>query len=152
MIFVKPVYATCPVCVVAIGSGLVIAEKLGVDDLVASIWIGALLTAFAIAFGYKIKKIKFKNPEFSWSIIFYVLNVASFGLMGKLNQPMCKLWGIDKIFLGISLGTTVVWLGKYIDKLLRKINNNKVFVPFQKVLSPLLLTLILSLIFNYLIC
>lgn len=37
MMFAKSVYATCPVCLVAVGGGLWIAEKLGIDDLIVSI-------------------------------------------------------------------------------------------------------------------
>ena len=38
----------CPVCVVAIGAGLGFSRWFGIDDVVASIWIGALLVAITI--------------------------------------------------------------------------------------------------------
>ena len=45
MLFVTPSYAQCPVCIVTVGGGMLIAKKLGIDDLLVSIWISALNTA-----------------------------------------------------------------------------------------------------------
>lgn len=152
MIFTKPVYATCPVCVVTVGGGLWIAEKLGIDALVVSIWIGALTTAFAIALAGKFKKIKLPRPEISWSVIFYFLTLATLQLQGKLNNPYCKIWGVCKIWLGVTVGTVVFWLGVLLDKWLRTENNDKVFFPFQKVVMPIFTTLLASLVLYLLVC
>jgi len=62
MILIKPVFATCPVCVITVGGGLWLAKRLGVDDLIAAIWIGSLTTAFAVALSDKWKMIKL--PKF----------------------------------------------------------------------------------------
>ena len=62
--FIKSAFAVCPVCVVAVGSGLFIAEKLGVDDLIAAIWIGGLVTALAIALADKFRLIKLPRPKY----------------------------------------------------------------------------------------
>ena len=43
---IKEAYASCPVCIVTVGGGLFIAEKLGIDSLLISIWISALNSAF----------------------------------------------------------------------------------------------------------
>ncbi|MFH1561552.1 MAG: hypothetical protein ABID04_03170 [Patescibacteria group bacterium] len=164
MIFVKPALATCPVCIVAVGGGLAIAEKLGVDDLIAAIWIGALITASAIAFAPKMTRInkiflnkisqknKFLTLEVSWTIISYLLTIVTLQIQGTLNNPTCKIWGVCKVWLGITVGTITIWLGAIIDKFLRSKNNGKVFFPFQKVALPFVATLIASLIFYLLIC
>lgn len=152
MIFVKTAFATCPVCVVAVGGGLWIAERLGIDDLIASIWIGALITASAIALAGKFKKIKLPRPEISWSIISYLLALGTLQVQGTLNSPYCKIWGVCKILLGITIGTVVFWLGVLLDKWLRTKNNNKVFFPFQKVVLPMVFVLLASLVFYLLIC
>ena len=149
---IKPVYATCPVCVVAVGGGLWLAEKLGVDDLIASIWIGALVTAFAIVLADKFKKIRLPKPEISWTIVFYLLTLVTLELNGNLNNPYCKIWGVCKIWLGVTIGTIVFWLGVLLDKWLRKKNNNKVFFPFQKVAFPVAAILLVSWLFYFLIC
>lgn len=152
MMFIRPVYATCPVCIVAVGGGLWIAEKLGVDDLIASIWIGALVTAFAIALAGKWKLIKLPKPKVSWTIIFYALTLLALQINGNLNNPYCKIWGVCKIWLGVTIGTIVFWLGVLLDGGLRTKNNGKVFFPFQKVVTPIFTTLIASLIFYLLVC
>ncbi len=76
MIFVKPVLAVCPVCVIAVGSGLVIAEKLGVDDLIAALWIGSFITAIAIVLAGKFQRLKLPKAEISWTVIFYFLTIS----------------------------------------------------------------------------
>lgn len=152
MILVKQVFATCPVCIVAVGSGLWLAEKLGVDDLIAAIWIGALVTATAVALADKSRWLKLPKPKISWSIIFYFLTVATLELQGKLNNPYCKIWGVCRIWLGITVGTVVFWLGAIVDCWLRTKNDNKVFFPFQKVVIPVAIVLLTSFIFYVVIC
>lgn len=152
MIFVKPVLAICPVCVVTVGSGLWIAEKLGVDDLIVAIWIGALVTATAVVLADKFRWLRLPKPEISWSVIFYFLTLGTLQIQGKLNNPYCKVWGVCKIWLGITIGTTVFWLGVLADRLLRTKNNNKVLFPFQKVVLPVVSVLLTSLIFYLLVC
>lgn len=150
--FGKPVFATCPVCLVAVGGGLAIAEKLGVDDLIASIWIGALVTALAIALGEKFRLIKLPKPKISWTIVFYLIIVATLWIQGKLNNPGCRIWGVCKIWLGATMGTIFLWIGAGLDLFLRKKNQGKAFFPFQKVILPLGSILIISLFFYSLIC
>jgi len=152
MIFVKPVYATCPICIVAVGGGLWIAEKLGIDDLIASIWIGALVTAFAIALADKGKLIKLPKPKISWTIIFYALTLLTLQINGNLNNPYCKIWGVCKIWLGVTIGAVVFWLGVWLDQWLRVKNNGKVLFPFQKVAMPIFTTIIASLVLYLLAC
>ena len=152
MVFVKTVFATCPVCVVAVGGGLWIAEKLGIDELVVSIWIGALVTAFAIALADKFKKIKLPQPEISWSVIFYLFSLATLQIQGTLDNPYCKIWGVCRIWLGITIGTIIFWLGVLLDQFLRTKNENRVFFPFQKVVLPVVFVLFASLVFYLLIC
>ncbi len=152
MIFAKPVFATCPVCIVAVGGGLWIAEKLGIDDLIAAVWIGALITAMAIWFADRFRLAKLPKPKIVWSIIFYLLTIAFLDAQGKINNPYCKIWGICKIWLGITLGTVFFWLSVFLDQFLRKKNQGKVFFPFQKVIIPLVAIIILSLTLFLTVC
>lgn len=36
------VFAFCPVCTIAVGAGVGIAEKFGVDDTIIGLWVGGL--------------------------------------------------------------------------------------------------------------
>ncbi len=152
MIFVEPVFAQCPVCIVTVGGGLWLAKTLGVDDLIASIWIGALTTAFAIMLADKWKLVKLPKPQISWSVIFYLLTLLYLQISGFFNRPYCKIWEVCKVWLGITVGTVFLWLGVLLDKFLRTKNNGKVFFPFQKVVVPVAMTLLASLIFYLLTC
>lgn len=149
---IKPIFATCPVCLVAIGSGLAIAEKLGIDDLIVAIWIGALTTSTAVFLADKFRRLKLPKPEVSWTVIFYLLTIGVLKLQGKINNPYCKIWGVCKIWLGLTLGTIVFWLGILLDRLLRSKNNGKAFFPFQKVILPVVTVLLTSLIFYLAVC
>jgi len=152
MILIKPVFATCPVCVITVGGGLWLAKRLGVDDLIAAIWIGSLTTAFAVALSDKWKMIKLPKPRINWTIIFYILTLFYLQISGYLNNPYCKIWGVCKIWLGITVGTIFFWVGILIDNFLRTKNNNKVYFSFQKVVIPVAMVLLASLIFYLLAC
>jgi hypothetical protein len=152
MLFIKPVFAVCPVCVVAVGSGLAIAEAFGVDDLLAAIWIGALITSSAFWMADKFKLIKLPRPEISWSFIFYLLTIGTLYIDNKLGNPYCRIWGLDKIWLGVTLGALFFWIGVIIDRIARKTNNDKVYFPFQKVILPILAIVIPSLILYLTVC
>ncbi len=150
----KPVYATCPVCVVTVGSGLWLAERLGVDDLVASIWIGALVTALALAFASYEKRKSFLRSPLILTVLFYLASLFTLMLTGKIdNSPFCQIWGINKIVLGLTGGTLALWAGAGLDKFLRHYQREgKAFFPFQKVILPFLTTFLLSLISYYFLC
>jgi len=59
----SPVYAQCPVCVITVGGGLILAKKLGIDDLLVSIWLSGFNTAIAFWIASGIKKKIFNNPN-----------------------------------------------------------------------------------------
>lgn len=52
--FPVSVSAQCPICIVTVGGGMLIAKKLGIDDFLVSIWISALNTAIAFYLADKI--------------------------------------------------------------------------------------------------
>jgi hypothetical protein len=61
------------------------------------------------------------------------------------------LWGIDKIILGMIIGTIGFAFGMEINNWLLKTNNEKVYFPFQKVVIPLAVLILLSLIFFFIV-
>lgn len=80
MIFVKPVLAQCPICVITVGGGMLIAKKFGVDDLYMSLWLSALNTALALWMATKFK-IKFLNNGYILSILFLAFNLIYFQIL-----------------------------------------------------------------------
>jgi hypothetical protein len=142
--FVHPVYAQCPVCIVTVGGGLFIAERLHIDSLLISIWISALNTAVAYYMVTKIKK-PILNSGYFWSIVFYLLTVAYLDISRQI-KGINPIFGIDRSLLGLSIGLLISIFSIHFEFLLRRLNNGKVFFYYQKVIIPLIILLITTLI------
>lgn len=50
-----PVSAQCPVCIVTVGGGMFLADRLGIDDFLVSLWISGLNVAISFWLATKIK-------------------------------------------------------------------------------------------------
>lgn len=147
MIFVKSVYAQCPVCVVTIGGGMLIASKLGIDDFLVSLWISGLNTALSFWLAPKIKNKYFGSPLL-FSLFLFVSTLSYFYFTDQIGVLTNQLLGIDKIILGQSLGLLIMFLGIFIDRYSRKLNGGKILFPYQKVLFPFLSLLLFTLLFK----
>ncbi len=78
--------------------------------------------------------------------MFYVLTYWSLSLAKILNHPFNKIFGIDKLIFGSVIGSVIFLFGVGTDKYLRKINEGRVKFYYQKVIIPVGLLLISSLI------
>ncbi len=145
---VKPAYAQCPICVITVGGGLLIAKKLGIDDLLISIWISGLNTAIAFWIANSIKK-KILNNPILWSVFLFITSILYFYYSKQMGHLGNTLFGIDKILLGMTIGMLAIFLANIIDMVVRKNNKGKVLFPYQKVVVPLFLLLVFTLIFKY---
>lgn len=134
----KPVYASCPVCVITVGGGLLIAKKLGIDDLLVSIWISGLNTAIAFWIASFTKNKLFKNA-YILSSIFYLLTIIYLWYSKQL---------VNKVSLGLTVGLVVFFLAMITDKILRKKKNGKVLFYYQKVVIPLVYLIVTTIIFK----
>jgi len=151
--FAFSVKAVCPVCVVAVGSGVGLCRWLGIDDTISGLWIGGLIvsiTLWTLDWMNK-KKIFFKFRNILIWISYYLLTIwplFSFNIMG---HPLNKVWGIDKLLIGIIVGSLVFLFSVFLNGHLKKKNGGKVYFPYQKVVIPVVLLLIFSLIFYLII-
>lgn len=144
--------AFCPVCVVAVGAGLELSHYLGIDDTVTGLWIGALLVALSAwtLEWMRVKKYSFRND--TWVVYggYYLLTILPLYQVGLMGQPWHKFLGVDKLLLGIIIGSLVFFFaGKWHFHLKRK-NNDKVHFPFQKVIVPVGCLLVFSFVFYFL--
>ncbi len=147
----KNTLAVCPVCTVAVAGGLGISRWFGIDDFISSLWIGGLnLSIIFWTLGY-LKKKKKLNLISGASVffIFYAATFYSLHLYGALWIKLNTLWGVDKIVLGIVIGTLVFWISALLNSFLKKRNNDKVYFPFQKVVIPSFFLLVASLIYYF---
>ncbi|MCX6720535.1 MAG: hypothetical protein NTW11_01910 [Candidatus Staskawiczbacteria bacterium] len=145
--------AICPVCVVAVGAGLGFSRWLGVDDVVSSIWIGALLFALSV---WTIIWLGKKGWSFKYDgvvifLAYYLLTLVPLYYADIVGHPLNKIWGIDKIIFGSAIGTITFVLSYLLHNYLKKKNGGKSFFPYQKVVLPVAITIIVSIIFYLLI-
>jgi len=145
--------AFCPVCTVAVGAGLGFAKYLGIDDLISGLWIGGLLlsTSLWIINWLQQRKWKFKGYKIVTFALMYGLVIIPFASGGTIGAGYNKFWGIDKVILGMTLGTLGFIAGMYFSKLLIKKNKGVVLFPFQKVVTPITVLILLSLFFYFLV-
>jgi hypothetical protein len=154
MFLVNPIYAQCPVCIVTVGGGMLIAKKLGIDDFLVSIWISALNTAISFWLASKLQndKLKFKkilgNP---WllSLIMLGLTLFYFQFTGQIGHITNRLLGLDKIVFGQVVGMLAMFIGNFIYGFTKYKNNNRALFPYSKVVFPIGTVLIITLIFKF---
>ncbi|MDD2483016.1 MAG: hypothetical protein PHE32_00445 [Candidatus Shapirobacteria bacterium] len=147
MFLVKAAYAQCPVCIVTVGGGMLIAKQLGIDDFLVSLWISGLNTAISFWLSTKIKNKILGNPVIL-SILMLGLTLSYFIFSNKTGSPSNQIMGLDKIIFGQSLGIIIMFLGIFVDRYSRKLNGDKILFPYQKVVFPVGFLIIFTLLFK----
>lgn len=140
----RQILAFCPVCVVTTGTGVGLFRWLGVDDTIIGLWIGGFVISISVWLSKKIKL-----QPLMIIIGFHSLSLLLFNQMGMLAHPLNKLWGVNKLILGIIFGSLILISTPCLDKFLRSKNDGKIFVSHQKVIIPISLLSVLSLIFYF---
>lgn len=151
IVFVAKTYAVCPVCTGAAVLGIGLSRWLKIDDTVTGLWIGGLIVS---SIGWTInwlskKKIRFYGRKILITVVYYATIIVPLYFTDIIGHPLNTFWGIDKLILGIILGSVGFLIG-YIAHLLIKNKKGKILFPFQKVVLPLLPLVILSIIFYFL--
>ena len=131
------VYAQCPVCIVTVGGGLFLAQKLGIDNLLTALWISGLNTAISFWFVSFIKKPAFLKNPFIWTAVMFFSTFAYLASTKQMYYKNNTFLHMDKVLVGLVVGMIVWLLGIGTDKLIRKYNNGKVLFFYQKVIVPL---------------
>lgn len=143
----SPVLAQCPVCIVTVGGGMLIARKLGVDDFLVSFWLSALNTAIAFWLATKVRLKLLKNAYFM-SFLFFLMSLSYFYFTDQINSQNNLLLGVDKIILGTLLGMLAMFAGNGFYTYIKAKNQGKTPFPYAKVIFPLSLLLLLTLLFK----
>lgn len=140
--------AVCPICVVAIGAGLGLSEWLGVDDAISSLWIGAVLVSMVLLtiIWFRAKGWNFSFHSLVITSAYYLLTFIPLYYAGILGHPLNKIFGTDKIIFGTVIGGLAVLSSNWLNTYLKKKNNGKVFFPYQGVVLPIIILIIISLI------
>ncbi len=146
-LFPTSLMAQCPVCIVTVGGGMFLAQKLGIDDFLVSLWISGLNTAISFWAATKIKHRVFGSPIIL-SIIMLVLTLTYFIFTDQVGGVTNKVIGLDKIIFGQILGMFVWFFGIFIDRKSRHLNNGKILFHYQKVIFPISVLLIFTILFK----
>ena len=154
LFFARPstVQAFCPLCVVATGTGVGFFRWLGVDDTIIGLWLGGFTLATTLWLAKELSK---KNLQRSFALLLsfcfsYLSLLLLCQRLGFFHYPFHKLWGVNRLLLGILLGSGLMALSPSLDRFLRKQNQGKQFISFQKIVVSLLLLFTTSLIFFFL--
>ncbi len=152
-VFTSTARAVCPICIVAVGAGLGLSRWLGVDDVISSIWIGALLASLSIwtiillnkkGWGFKYQKVVI-------SIAYYALVLVPLYYSDIIGHPLNKIFGIDKIIFGAAVGTAVFLAGLWFHNFLKTKNQGKSFFPYQRIVLSIAILFFASLVSYFLI-
>ncbi|MEK6973193.1 MAG: hypothetical protein AABW72_04090 [archaeon] len=139
-----PVHAHCPICTAAVGVGLVTTRVYGFDDAIMGVWIGAFIISTAVWANNALKKrfIPFQAPLMS--ITAFILTTGSFYAAGLMNGTYAKAFGIDRLLLGIIVGSVLTYAMPIVSKKIKELNKNKVLFPFQTIVLIVLVLIIAS--------
>ena len=144
--------AFCPVCTVAVIGGVGLSRWLGIDDTVTGIWVGGFLvsiSAWTINWLQK-KKYNFWGRDILTYIFYYLIVVAPLYYQEIIGHPLNKFWGVDKLILGLVIGSIFFFLAERFYQYLKKKNGGHAHFPMEKVVIPVGVLIILSLVFYFL--
>ena len=157
LFFATPVKAVCPLCTVAVGAGVGLSRSLGIDDTIVGVWIGGLLISSSLWLADWIQKKKFAKKVSGWVwvlaslLLMYAFALIPMKITGLIGIPNNTLFGIDKVLLGVVLGSIMFFLGSKLHTFLKEKNKGKVFFPYQKVVIPVASLLIATIILYFIV-
>lgn len=153
-VFAQKALAVCPICTVAVGAGVGLSRWLGIDDAITGLWVGGLIVSMITwTEGWLEKKnIRFKGRIFVNILGYYALIIIPLYYSGIIGNPLNTLCacGLDKLLLGIIVGSVGFWFGASWYYFLKEKNQGRAYFPFQKVVMPIGPLIILSIIFYFL--
>ena len=132
--------AVCPLCTIAVASGLGFSRWLGIDDSIMGVWIGGLIisSGFWMADWASKKSWQIRHGKLVASSLMFLLVIGPLYWSKIIGLSGNTLWGVDKILLGTFFGLLAFLLGVKLDQFLRKHHEGKVYIYYQKVILPVL--------------
>ncbi|OGT92725.1 MAG: hypothetical protein A2298_03205 [Gammaproteobacteria bacterium RIFOXYB2_FULL_38_6] len=150
LFMVKSAWAICPICTIAVGAGIGLSEYLGIDDTITGLWVGALVVSVSFWTSGWMKQKGWRFPLMGILILIAYYLIVVFPLywpMHYIGRVGNTLWGMDKLLLGIIVGSIVFFFASIFHFYLKAENHDKVYFPFQKVVIPVVPLIIFSFIF-----
>lgn len=143
------VYPACPVCALAVGGCVAFSKRFGIDDTIIGLWIGSLIASLIGMTVTLLNRmnIRFMGRKALVALSYLIIIIWPLYHKGYIGYPHNTLLGIDKMVLGIILGIIVFCIGCIVYSYLKQTNNGHAYFPFQKVVVPVGLLLVVSFIF-----
>ncbi|MCL2017488.1 MAG: hypothetical protein FWG80_01780 [Alphaproteobacteria bacterium] len=145
-------HAVCPVCTIAVGAGLEGMRLLGVDDVLTGIWAGGLTLSLVFWTANWMHRKGIQNAI--WYLLDFIVYyglLASVYLLPSITFGSETMWGMDKLLLGIIVGTIGFWIGAKWHANIKKKNGGKSWFKLQKVVWPFGALVILTALFTAII-
>jgi len=146
------VKAVCPVCIVAVGAGLGLSRWLGIDDTITGLWLGGLTIAVTVWTKNWLNKKNVRLPLLSlWlALVYYGSALTPLYVKNLLGHPLNALWSVDKLIMGMAIGTILFYVAELFYEFLKKRNDGRAHFPFEKIVLPMAALLVASAIFYFL--
>lgn len=149
----KSAAAVCPICTIAVASGVGFSRYLGIDDTIIGLWIGGLAVSMITwtIYWLRRKSIRFWGRDWLVIIVYAAMIIIPLYFYGMFSNGADCVCGINKLLLGLVNGSIGFWAGAEWYNYLKIRNSNKAHFPFQKVIMPITPLIILSLVFYWLV-
>ncbi|KXB07010.1 hypothetical protein AKJ51_02220 [candidate division MSBL1 archaeon SCGC-AAA382A20] len=137
--------AHCPVCTLAVGTGVAAARFYGVDSTIIGVWLGAFIISTGL---WLTNLLRSRNllpnsytdlQNFLISFLVFLSFAIPFYVSGLIGNPKYTVWGMDKLLLGMVVGSSLSYLGPEISAWIKRRNGDNVVLPFQGAVIVLIL-------------
>ena len=151
LVFPLSSFAICPVCAIAVGAGVGFSRWMGVDDTITGVWIGAFIASligWTINWLNKIN-IRFYGRKILVTLLYYVFLIVPLYYWQMIGDPANKICCLDKLVFGIIVGTLAFIVSVIGFNYLKKHNNGQTYFRGQKIILPVAVLLICSLVLYF---
>ena len=146
----------CPACTFAVAAGVGILREFGIDDVITGLWFGALIIS---SIAWMIDWLNRKNIHFLFRKILVIISFTAifiwplyhWGIMGKPDNIIFGIGWLDRLLFGSIIGGILFILAMASNSHLKKINEDKVVVNYQKIIIPLVYLILAGIIMHLLI-
>lgn len=140
---IVPIHAICPLCTVTIGAGVGLSRWLAIDDLITGIWAGGLIASLTL---WLWNWLQDKSKAIQWiTSLIYGASIAVL-LWSLDSQSGALIGGIKRLWFGMALGGWAFLTGVWIHHEIKIYRADKQLFAFQKVVLPLSLIIIVTII------
>lgn len=148
------VQAVCPVCTIAVGTGLGLSRWLGINDAVTGLWIGGLVVSLIIWTADWLNKRFGRSVPRDLFVVagYYLAVIVPLYYARIITNPVDFLCSCarDNLIIGIMEGSTAFYFGAAFYDHLKAKNGGHAYFPFQKAVMPVIILVFFTIIFFFL--